>query len=57
MTVAYSSGLELLRKQRLERSKRLDGLNFARYFQDMEKLRNGLEPSNHTKKYMLVRYN
>lgn len=57
MTPSSSSGLELLRQQRLERKKRLEGLTIGRYFQDMERMCNGLEPSNQTKKYMLARYN
>lgn len=56
MSVPQSSGLRMLMQQRLERKKRLDGLTMSEYIQEMEKIRNGEEPSAKIKKYMLASY-
>lgn len=50
-----NSGLLLLKKQRAEKNKRLEGLTLSKYFQSMEEIRNGLPPNPEIKKYLLWR--
>ena len=52
-----STGYQLLRKQRIEREKRLSGLTMEKYFREMEDIRNGKSIQPEFKKYLLTRYN
>lgn len=51
------SGLALLKQQREDRNKRLEGLTPSKYYHAMKVIRDGGEPNDYIKKYMLARYN
>ena len=48
-----SSGYLKLMQQREAKNKRLEGLTYSNYFREMEDIRNGREPSNFIKQYIL----
>ena len=48
-----SSGYLKLMQQREAKNKRLEGLTYSNYFHAMEDIRNGREPSDFIKQYML----
>jgi len=57
MNSSQTSGYALLKKQREQKLKRLNGLTVADYFNAMEDVRNG-KPINQTlKRYVLYSYN
>lgn len=56
MYASNGSGLRMLMQQRRERKSRLNGLTMGEYIHEMEKIRNGEEPSDKIKKYMLASY-
>lgn len=57
MNSSQTSGYALLKKQREQKLKRLNGLTVADYFNAMEEIRNGKPINQNLKRYVLYSYN
>ena len=57
MSSSQTSGYALLKKQREQKLKRLNGLTVADYFNAMEDIRNGKPINQNLKRYVLYSYN
>ena len=57
MSSSQTSGYALLKKQREQKLKRLNGLTVTDYFNAMEDIRNGKPINQNLKRYVLYSYN